>query len=85
LYFSANSDIRISVLQDLSIRRDLTVYLGDPYKFANENPVAITYAPVPSFKKFENIAALYPYPWLRKPHAGSVRSFTSWRQKIDKN
>jgi deoxyribodipyrimidine photo-lyase len=75
----------LETLQDLSTRRDLTVYLGDPYKFANENPVAITYAPVPSFKKFENIAALYPYPWLRKPHAGSVRSFTSWRQKIDKN
>lgn len=74
----------LETLQDLSTRRNLTVYLGDPYTFAKENPVAITYAPVPSFKKFENIAALYPYPWLRKPHAGSVRSFTSWRQKIDK-
>ena len=74
----------LETLQDLSTRRNLTVYLGDPYAFAKENPVAITYAPVPSFKKFENIAALYPYPWLRKPHAGSVRSFTSWRQKIDK-
>jgi deoxyribodipyrimidine photo-lyase len=75
----------LETLQDLSIRRDLTVYLGDPYAFAKENPVAVTYAPVPSFKKFENIAALYPYQWLRKPHAGSVRSFTSWRQKIDKS
>jgi deoxyribodipyrimidine photo-lyase len=74
----------LETLQDLSTRRELTVYLGDPYKFANENPVAITFAPVPSFKKFENVAQLYPYPWLRKPHAGSVRSFTSWRQKIDK-
>ena len=74
----------LETLQDLSTRRDLTVYLGDPYTFTKENPVAITFAPVPSFKKFENIAQLYPYPWLRKPHAGSVRSFTSWRQKIDK-
>lgn len=74
----------LETLQDLSTRRDLTVYLGNPYTFTKENPVAITFAPVPSFKKFENIAQLYPYPWLRKPHAGSVRSFTSWRQKIDK-
>jgi deoxyribodipyrimidine photo-lyase len=74
----------LETLQDLSTRRDLTVYLGDPYAFAKENPVAVTFAPVPSFKKFENLAQIYPYPWLRKPHAGSVRSFTSWRQKIDR-
>jgi deoxyribodipyrimidine photo-lyase len=74
----------LETLQDLSTRRDLTVYLGDPYTFTKENPVALTFAPVPSFKKFENVAQLYPYPWLHKPHAGSVRSFTSWRQKIDK-
>ena len=75
----------LETLQDLATRRDLTVYLGDPHAFAKENPVAITYAPVPSFKKFQNIAALYPYPWLRKPHAGSVRSFSSWRNKLDSN
>lgn len=74
----------IQTLQDLAARRNLTTYIGDPYNFTKENPVAITYAPVPSFKKFENLAELHPYPWLRKPHAGSVRSFTSWRQKIDK-
>jgi deoxyribodipyrimidine photo-lyase len=73
----------LETLQDLSTRRDLTVYLGDPYTFAKEYPVAVTFAPVPSFKKFDNLAQIYPYPWLRKPHAGSVRSFTSWRQKID--
>jgi deoxyribodipyrimidine photo-lyase len=74
----------LETLQDLATRRDLSVYLGDPYAFTKENPVAVTFAPVPSFKKFENLAQLFPYPWLRKPHSGSVRSFTSWRQKIDK-
>lgn len=74
----------LQTLQDLSTRRDLTVYIGDPHSFAKENQVAITFAPVPSFNKFENLAELHPYPWLRKPHSGSVRSFTSWRQKIDK-
>lgn len=72
----------LQTLQDLSARRDLTVYLGDPYAFTKESPVAVTFAPVPSFKKFENLAQVFPYPWLRKPHAGSVRSFSSWRNKI---
>ena len=72
----------LQTLQDLSTRRDLTVFLGDPYRFTEENRVAVTFAPVPSFRKFRTIAELYPYTWLRKPHAGSVRSFSSWRQKI---
>ena len=75
----------LQTLQDLSSRRALSVYLGDPYQFATENPVAITYAPVPSFKKFTDPAALYPYPWLVQPHAGSVRSFSSWRNKLPNN
>jgi len=70
-------------LKDLSRRRQLLVYLGDPYLFAQENSVAVTYAPVPSFKKFRNLAAIYPYPWLVKPHSQSVRSFSSWRAKIN--
>lgn len=73
----------LQTLQDLSTRRELAVYLGDPHAFIKENPVAVTFAPVPSFKKFENLAQVFPYPWLRKPHAGSVRSFSSWRNKLE--
>lgn len=73
----------LQTLKDLASRRDLAVYLGDPYEFAENNEVAITFAPVPSFKKFKKLAEIHPYPWLRRPQAGSVRSFTSWRQKID--
>lgn len=40
-------------------------------------------APVPSFNKFENLAQIHPYPWFKNPHTGSVRSFSSWRNKID--
>ena len=72
----------LETLQDLATRRDLSVYLGDPYTFAKENPVAVTFAPVPSFKKFENLAQVHPYPWLRLPHAQSVRSFSAWRGKF---
>lgn len=74
----------LETLKDLSLRRDLTVYLGDPRAFTEKNDVAVTYAPVPSFKKFNNIAELHPFPWLAKPHSGSVRSFSSWRNKLGK-
>jgi deoxyribodipyrimidine photo-lyase len=75
----------LQTLQDLSTRRDLSVYLGDPYQFAMDNAVAVTFAPVPSFKKYKNLAEVYPYPWLRMPHAGSVKSFSSWRKNFPKN
>jgi deoxyribodipyrimidine photo-lyase len=69
----------LETLQDLAKRRQVQIYLGDPYLFAAKNPVAVTFAPVPSFKKYTNLAEIHPYPWLVKPHAGSVRSFSSWR------
>lgn len=74
----------IQTLQDLNTRREVQVFLGDPYQFARDNAVAVTYAPVPSFKKFNDVAELHPYPWLKIPHAGSVRSFSSWRNHLKK-
>jgi deoxyribodipyrimidine photo-lyase len=67
----------------LAQRRRVEAFLGSPYQFTQENKVAVTYAPVPSFQNFTDLAEIHPYPWFRKPHAGSVRSFTSWRQKLD--
>lgn len=72
----------LETLADLATRRDLRVHLGDPSRFARENKVAVTFAPVPSFAKFSGLAEIHPYPWLRKPHTGSVRSFTSWRKQL---
>ena len=72
----------LEALQDLSARRETRVFLGDPVQFARENPVAITHAPVPSFAKFRDLAEVHPFPWLKLPHAGSVRSFSAWRDKI---
>ncbi|MEN9343149.1 MAG: hypothetical protein RIR24_736, partial [Actinomycetota bacterium] len=72
----------LETLKDLSTRREVRVYLGNPYEFAKSNPVAVTYAPVPSFAKFEQVAELHPYRWLKKPHAGNVQSFSAWRNKI---
>lgn len=72
----------LETLQDLATRRNVSVYLGDPVEFARNNPVAVTHAPVPSFAKFENLAEVHPYQWLKNPHAGSVKSFSSWRSKL---
>jgi len=72
----------LETLQDLATRRDLKVYLGSPYEYARENPVAVTYVPVPSFAKFTQVAELHPFPWLRAPHDRNIKSFTAWRQSI---
>jgi len=72
----------LETLQDLSLRRDLSVLLGDPVEFAKDNKVAVTHAPVPSFEKYHNLAEIHPYPWLKLPHASSVRSFSAWRGKL---
>jgi len=72
----------LQTLADLNTRRPVDVYLGDPYQFAQDNAVAVTYAPVPSFKKFSKLAEVHPYPWLRPPHSGTVKSFSSWRKKL---
>lgn len=72
----------LETLTDLALRRELRVYLGDPAEFARDNPVAMTYAPVPSFARFDHVAELHPFPWLRQPHGGSVRSFSAWRSAL---
>ncbi len=72
----------LETLQDLAQRRDVTIYMGNPYDYAEANPVAVTFAPVPSFAKFKNLAQLHPFLWLKAPHAKSVRSFSAWRGKI---
>jgi len=74
----------LETLQDLATRREVIVSIGNPYAFAAEKDVAVTYAPVPSFSKFTNMAEIHPYPWLRTPHAHSVRSFSAWRNKLNK-
>jgi deoxyribodipyrimidine photo-lyase len=74
----------LETLQDLATRREVQAYVGDPYRFARENHVAVTFAPVPSFRKMPHVAELHPFPWPRTPRSGSVRSYTSWRKGLDK-
>jgi deoxyribodipyrimidine photo-lyase len=70
----------LETLQDLAERRNLTAYIGDPYEYARQNKVAVTFAPVPSFAKFENLAQVHPFPWLREPQDGNIQSFSAWQR-----
>ncbi|WP_198417971.1 FAD-binding domain-containing protein [Cryobacterium gelidum] len=73
----------VETLQDLAMRREVIVHLGDPRQIAPDLRAAITWAPVPSFEKYSGTAAeLHPWPWLRQPHAGSVQSFSAWRKNL---
>lgn len=73
----------VETLQDLADRREVIVHLDDPRRITPALHAAITWAPVPSFRKYAAAAAeLRPWPWLAEPHAGSVQSFSAWRKSL---
>jgi deoxyribodipyrimidine photo-lyase len=66
---------------DLARRRSVEIHRGDPRQVLAGRPLAVTYAPVPGFGVRAgklDIVALHPWPWLRRPHGGSVASYTAW-------
>ena len=74
-------------LVELNERRSVELYLGDPVTELTGRTLAVTHAPVPGFST--RAAALrpvetHPWPWLRPPGRGSVRSFSAWRRKTDR-
>jgi deoxyribodipyrimidine photo-lyase len=72
-------------LGDLSTRRELQVYVGDPVDVNAGRKVAVTFAPVPGWRRRESLigaAEVHPWPWRRRPHAGSAASFSAWRRGL---
>ncbi len=68
-------------LADLGARRRLRIMRGAPTRLLAGLDLAVTFAPVPGFRRRAaplSIAALHPWPWLRRPHAGSAVSFSAW-------
>ena len=69
-------------LADLAERRMLRIYRGDVSEvLASIGPFAVTFTPVPGWRRLTATAQpsqVHPWPWLRRPHAGSVTSFTAW-------
>ena len=69
-------------LAELADDRDLRIFRGNvPEVLVAAGPVATTFSPVPGWRRIVdqvNVARIYPWPWLRWPHGGSVTSFTAW-------
>ena len=66
---------------DLSTRREVQLWLGDPVKVLQGRRLAATFAPVPGWKSRAarlDVVALHPWPWLQRPRSGSITSYTAW-------
>ncbi|MEO6571063.1 MAG: FAD-binding domain-containing protein [Ilumatobacteraceae bacterium] len=72
-------------LAELGVARELHLHLGDPVEVLAPRAVAVTFAPVPGFRRRAEAvvpAETHPWPWLTRPAGGSVSSFSTWRRTI---
>jgi deoxyribodipyrimidine photo-lyase len=68
-------------LADLSQRRAVQVWRGDPVRVLADRALATTFAPVPGWRARAaslRPVAVHPWPWLVPPHGGPLTSFTAW-------
>jgi deoxyribodipyrimidine photo-lyase len=68
-------------LGELATRREVEVHRGDPAGLVADRRVAVTFAPVPGFKRRAaraHPAELHPWPWLATPHTRSAASYSAW-------
>jgi deoxyribodipyrimidine photo-lyase len=68
-------------LADLARRREVRVAAGDPVEVLAGVPLATMHAPVPGFRRRAarlDVVARHPWPWLTRPHDGSVASWSAW-------
>lgn len=68
-------------LADLATRREVRIMIGAPTQLLAGAKIAATFTPVPGWRTKRiviEVVAEHPWPWLVKPHAGSVTSFTAW-------
>lgn len=73
-------------LAELADERDVEIALGAPVEELHDRRLAVTYAPVPGFRRRADrlsVAQLHPWRWLRRPTAGSISSFSAWRRSVD--
>jgi deoxyribodipyrimidine photo-lyase len=72
-------------LGDLAARRELHVLRGDPVTALAARRLAVTFAPVPGFRRRSarlSIAELHPWPWLAPPQDRSLSSYSAWRKTV---
>lgn len=72
---------RLVFLAQALAELDCEVRLGDPVQELAGRRLAVTYAPVPGFRRRAarlDVVALHPWPWLRRPGSGTLRSYSAW-------
>ncbi len=77
----------VETLADLAERREVHLARGSPVEVLAGRALATTFAPVPGWRRRAaslDIAALHPWPWLRRPHGGSAASFSAWRRAAER-
>ena len=75
LFFLAQS------LAELSTRRGVELWRGAPVAVLTGRRLAATFTPVPGWRSRAarlDLVALHPWPWLERPRAGAVTSYTAW-------
>ncbi|QNG37178.1 deoxyribodipyrimidine photolyase [Geodermatophilaceae bacterium NBWT11] len=72
-------------LAELAQDREVELRLGSPAQELAGRSLAVTHAPVPGFTRIAaelRPAEVHPWPWLRRPHAGGIGSFSAWRKGL---
>ena len=72
---------RLVFLTEALAELDCEVRLGDPVVELAGRRLAVTFAAVPGFRSRSadlDVVALHPWPWLRRPGSGSLRSFSAF-------
>ncbi len=75
----------VETLAELATTRTLEVHLGTPAEALDGRRVATTFAPVPGWRRHAVAVApevVHPWPWLRRPAAGDVSSFSGWYREL---
>ena len=70
---------------DLATRRDVEVRRGPVPAELSGRAVAVTHAPVPGFRSRSAAVVpgvVHPWPWLYRPHAGPIGSYSAWRKGL---
>ncbi len=75
----------VETLAELAQERYLEVWLGNPTNLLANQNVAVTYAPVPGFRRRAAKiwpTELHPWPWLIEPTTGDLATFRQWRRSV---
>ena len=73
----------VETLADLATRRPVEIRRGRVADELAGRRLAVTFAPVPGFRRRAaelEPAVVHPWPWLFRPRAGRIQSYSAWRK-----